>query len=118
MLAKKGKVKVDYCFCIKSKSALFPIMRNHNDYGVADGYEGYHGYDYDYDINYDNLYLQHLCGTDPHPTGFRAKKYKVDISTILIFLTFRNIRLILLSSYYSYYPSEIKGKYFYHIDTH
>ena len=22
--------------------------------------------------------LQHLCGTDPHPTQFRAKKYKLD----------------------------------------
>ena len=21
---------------------------------------------------------QHLCGTDPHPTQFRAKKYKVE----------------------------------------
>jgi hypothetical protein len=24
------------------------------------------------------LMFKHLCGTDPHPTGFRAKKYKVD----------------------------------------
>ena len=23
-------------------------------------------------------YFQHLCGTDPHPTQFRAKKYKLD----------------------------------------
>ena len=22
--------------------------------------------------------FQHLCGTDPHPTQFRAKKYKLD----------------------------------------
>ena len=82
------------------------IIDMYNFDGTSICYESYHGYDYDNDNNYNVLDLQHLCGTDPHPTGFRAKKYKVDISTIFTFLIFRNIRWIFLSSYHSQY-SEI-----------
>ena len=27
---------------------------------------------------YKKIFLQHLCGTDPHPVQFRAKKYKLE----------------------------------------